>query len=92
MPMLLMGRYFAAYVQDCRPKHADALLAYLKMYQARAKLIFILAQDAPRVADASYCATCLKPFLSKKVIWLSGCGREELPAPLNRCRAARVSR
>lgn len=92
MPMLLMGRYFASYAQDCRPKHADALLANLKMYQARSKLIFILAQDAPRVEDAAYCAACLKPFLSKKLIWLSGCGREELPPPLSQCRAACVSR
>ncbi|MBS6397290.1 MAG: hypothetical protein KH452_09095 [Clostridiales bacterium] len=51
--------------------YADDLLSYLKLFQARAKLILVLSAGKVQVQDEQACRKACKPFLERKMIWLS---------------------
>lgn len=71
MPVLQMGRYFLekeTVLQKEKP--LEELLAQLKFYYARSKLIYIFGNGDFSIRDQRAFEEALQPFLLKKSIWI----------------------
>ncbi len=72
LALLQMGRFFDDYERVCACKSWDGLLALLKKFYARSKLILVLSDADFAVKDKGTAKESLQPFLHKKLILLSG--------------------
>ena len=70
LPVLQMGTPFDHYEQMAAQKRIDPLLANLKLFQARSKLILLLSEGDFSVESAEGCMDSLKPFLGRKMLLL----------------------
>lgn len=70
MPVLQMGTPFDTYEQREEAKTLDALLANLKLFQARSKLILLVSDGAFQIENEENCLENLKPFLGRKMLLL----------------------
>lgn len=80
MTVMQMGTPFDGYEQKTERKHLDELLSYLKMFQARSKLILLLGGGDFEIRCEETCLESLKPFLGRKMLFLL----EEIPESLER--------
>ena len=72
LPMLMMGSFPEAYAPADGGMDADGLFCYLKLFQARAKLILIVSAGNVQILEEEECIKSLKPFLGRKLIWMAG--------------------
>ena len=71
LPMLMMGS-FAENYEPCQGDiYADELFAYLRLFQARSKLILIVTSGEVKIHEEEVCRKSLKPFLGRKFIWMA---------------------
>lgn len=70
MPMFMLGGFAQDWESSMEVPSMEELLAYLKLFQARSKLIFILNKGFVEINEDN-CKASLKPFLGKKLIWIS---------------------
>lgn len=68
LAVLQMGRFFEDYESMDITKTWDGLLALLKKFYARSKLIFVLSDADFAVLDKEAAKESLQPFLHKKII------------------------
>lgn len=73
IPYLQMGRCFDNYYSVKKRKRLEPLMAYLKKFHARAKIIFLLTDGNYRVEDEVLLKDNMRPFLYRKLIVLK-CG------------------
>lgn len=71
MPLVQMGTYFDSYRSRAQQKHLEFLTEHLKKFYARSKLILVLTDGAYRTGDEKRLSESLKPFLEKKLIFLT---------------------
>lgn len=72
---LIIGDFTEEYVPGTGDLAADGLFEYLRVFQARSKLIFVLSAGGVRTEDEGACRAALKPFLGRKLCWI-GLGEE----------------
>ena len=71
LPVLMMGN-FVEQEEACEGTlYADELFEYLRLFQARSKLILIVTSGGVKIEDEERCRKALKPFLGRKFIWMS---------------------
>lgn len=70
MPLLQMGEYFNTYQMSKEEKTLDELAGQLKMFYARAKLIFIFTKGNYQMQNVEQIKADMKPFLGRKIIWI----------------------
>lgn len=68
MSMVLMNSYHEDYRQKTVLKTFEKLLGYLKMFQARAKLLILLTDAAYQVEQEDLLLQMMQPFLEKKMM------------------------
>lgn len=72
MSLLMLGSFAEGYEPVQGVLYADDLLEYLKLFQARSKLILVASSGEVLLRDRDICSRALKPFLGRKMIWISG--------------------
>ncbi len=88
LPMLMLGR-LEGDERICRGEpEAEELFRYLKLFQARSKLILVLSAGGVRLGDSGSCRTFLKPFLGRKLLWMAKGEEPEIGPFLQKERAA----
>ncbi len=70
LPIVLMGTVFDNYEKMAAQKRIDRLLANLKLFQARSKLILLLGKGDFSVESEEACMESLRPFLGRKMLLL----------------------
>lgn len=68
--VMLLGRYFEGYETTEGKKDITPLMAYLKKFHARSKLIFLITDGQYMVGNREELLQNMKPFLGKKGIIL----------------------
>lgn len=68
MSMVMLQSFYEDYEQTICDKHFERLIAYLKMYQARAKLIILLTDGKYLVEHEDELEPAMRPFLDKKLM------------------------
>ncbi|WP_167955669.1 hypothetical protein [Anaerosporobacter faecicola] len=68
---LQMGKCFESYTCDSTQKSLDPLLANLKFYHARSKLIIAILKDIEQVKQRQQTLHSLQPFLYRKLILMN---------------------
>lgn len=71
MPILQMGTYFDSMIQIPQDKKVDSLIAHLKLFHARSKLIIVISNKEPVIGDANKVMTNLNPFIKRKILWIA---------------------
>lgn len=71
LPVLMMGSFLESYEAQKGDVYADDLFAYLKLFQARSKLILIVTAGEVQIREEASCVSSLKPFLGRKLIWMT---------------------
>lgn len=66
MTMLLMESYYADYVMCKNTKKMKNLVDYLKLFQARAKLVILITDGAHEIENEEELQRAMQPFLGKK--------------------------
>lgn len=74
---LIVGNFTEEYVPGTGDLAADGLFEYLRVFQARSKLIFVLSAGDVIIEDEGACRAALKPFLGRKLCWI-GLGGEPM--------------
>ena len=67
-PMIQMGRCFENWQPDPTQKRLELLMADLKKFQARSRLIIIVTKQIPAIGDGKLLHDSLNPFLYHRVI------------------------
>ena len=67
-PILQMGRYFEDYEQNITPKRLEILMDYLKKFDARSRLLFLITDGQYTVEDTDMLNRSLNPFLYRKIL------------------------
>lgn len=70
MSMAGLASYYESYGQQTICKDVKKLAQYLKMFQARAKLIILITDGANEEGTAESLKTVMLPFLDKKWMWV----------------------
>lgn len=94
VPMLMMGSFAEGYQPYSGELYADDLFAYLKLFQARSKLILTVTKGEVQIREQDVCRKALKPFLGRKLIWMA-LGSEPVLEPFlgaERCGYMRILR
>lgn len=60
--------FYDDYICYREKKQYEELLEYLKLFQARSKIIIFVTDEKYTISDKRRCEEALKPFLSKKII------------------------
>lgn len=68
MSKVMIDKFYEDYESQAQTKTLEGLADYLKMYQARSKLIILLTDGSFQMADGKLLAQALQPFLSKKLM------------------------
>lgn len=68
MSMVMLSSFYEDYIQCKESKHFENLIGYLKMYQARAKLVILLTDGTYQVEHEEVLERVMQPFLDKKMI------------------------
>lgn len=68
MAMLLMESYYADYKMCKTPKKMRMLVDYLKLFQARAKLIILITDGSYETGNEEELQRAMQPFLGKKLM------------------------
>lgn len=72
MAMLMTGGAFDGYRCDPYKKYYEELLAYLKKFHARSKVILVFAKEQNEILDKQAAKEALSPFLKSKLLFISG--------------------
>lgn len=70
LPVMMMGSFLESHEVQNGDVYADDLFAYLKLFQARSKLILIVTAGGIQIREEGECMASLKPFLGRKLIWM----------------------
>lgn len=86
MSVVQLSNYYGDYEQHICKKNFEKLISYLKLFQARAKLIILLTDGTYEVEQEEMLQRAMQPFLEKKLmqVVLTGDGADI------RYRAARI--
>ena len=76
MSMAGLASYYEGYEQQRRCKDVKKLVQYLKMFQARSKLIILMTDGANEEDSIESLKTAMLPFLDKKWMWVVLSGDE----------------
>lgn len=68
MAMLLMETYYTDYKMCKTSKKVRMLVDYLKLFQARAKLIILITDGTGEIEDENELKKAMQPFLGKKLM------------------------
>lgn len=68
MSMAMLKSFYEDYEQVCEQKHFEKLVAYLKLYHARSKLIILITDGAYLVEREDELEIAMRPFLEKKLM------------------------
>ena len=68
MTMAGMSGYYEGYVQEKEKKDFLKLVSYLKLFQARAKVIILVTDDAYEAGTEESRKAAMQPFLDKKLL------------------------
>lgn len=68
MAMAMLKSFYEEHEQVCERKHFEKLVAYLKLYHARSKLIILITDGAYLVEQEDELAIAMRPFLEKKLM------------------------
>lgn len=68
-PMIQMGRCFQGWEPIAETKHPENLIADLKKFQARSRLLIVVAGDQIKIEDGKLLHDSLNPFLYHRLIW-----------------------
>ena len=74
MSMAGMSGYYEGYVQKQEKKDFLKLVSYLKLFQARAKVIILLTDGAYEAHTEESRKALMQPFLDKKLMQIVVCG------------------
>lgn len=88
LSMLILGRLEPSDTSCLEEQEAEPLFRYLKLFQARSKLILVLSAGGVRLGEPESCHTLLKPFLGRKLLWMAKREEPELEPFLLKERAA----
>lgn len=67
MPLIQMGSFFKEYRTQRKEKRIEELIAQLKLYQARSKLIILLTDETYLLEDINKWNQHMNPFLCKRM-------------------------
>ena len=68
MSVVMLHSFYEDYRQVDATKHFEKLAAYLKLYQARAKLIILITDGSYEVEREEELTMAMRPFLEKKLM------------------------
>lgn len=68
MPIVMCQSFFSEYEKYDTEKHLEKLVAYLKLYHARAKLIILVTDGRYLVECEEEVELAMRPFLDKKLM------------------------
>ena len=71
MSLLMLGSFAEDYRRSTGDLSADDLFSYLKLFQARSKLILVLSAGDVKIRREALCRDACRPFLGRKLIWLA---------------------
>ena len=66
--LLQLGRSFDGYEQRVEKKRLEVLLAYLKKYDARSRLLILVTEGDYIVEDSQLLQESLHPFLYRRIL------------------------
>ena len=78
MSVVMLHSFYEEYNQVETAKYFEKLVAYLKLYQARAKLIILLTDGKYQVEREDELELAMQPFLEKKLMQVVITGQDEL--------------
>lgn len=78
LSMMMLHTFYEDYVQVDAHKHFEKLAAYLKLYQARAKLIILITDGSYQVEREEELTMAMRPFLEKKLMQVVLTGMNEM--------------
>lgn len=80
MSMVMCQSFFSEYEACAGEKHLEKLVAYLKLYHARAKLIILVTDGRYLVEREEEVELAMRPFLDKKLmqVVLGECGEMDI--------------
>lgn len=68
MSKVMIDSFYENYESRKQTKTLEGLVDYLKMYQARSKLIILLTDGSFQIADGKMLAQAMQPFLFRKLM------------------------
>ena len=68
MSVVQLNSYYDDYEQCIKRKNFEKLISYLKLFQARAKLIILLTDGNYQVEQEELLQQAMQPFLEKKLM------------------------
>ena len=71
MSMAMLSSFYENYRQQKEMKKVESLLAYLRLFHARSKLILLFTPEGYRVEDETKANDLLQPFLGRKLLRIS---------------------
>jgi len=71
MSLLMLEGFAKNYRKSKGDLFADDLFSYLKLFQARSKLILVLSAGNVEIRREALCHDACRPFLGRKLIWLA---------------------
>lgn len=78
LSMMMLHTFYEDYVQVDAHKHFEKLAAYLRLYQARAKLIILITDGSYQVEREEELTMAMRPFLEKKLMQVVLTGMNEM--------------
>lgn len=70
LSLFMLGGYFDGYEQSGQEKQIEPLLEFLRLYQARSKLVILLTDGSFGAAQEQGAQQFMKPFLERKMMAL----------------------
>ena len=68
LSVVMLNSFYDGYEQEKVNKHFEALVAYLKMFQARSKVILLITDGKYQVENEDTLEISMRPFLEKKLL------------------------
>lgn len=78
MSVVMLHSFYEEYEQVQNPKHFEKLVTYLKLYQARSKLIILVTDGKYQVEHEDELELTMRPFLDKKLMQVVITGQDGL--------------
>lgn len=70
MSMVMLSGYYEEYQSNLEEKNMESLVQYLKLFQARSKVVILITAGNCLVSDEEALKKSMQPFLDKKMMQL----------------------
>ena len=70
MSMVMLSGYYEEYQSNSEEKNMESLVQYLKLFQARSKVVILITAGNCLVSDEEALKKSMQPFLDKKMMQL----------------------